>query len=84
MSSGRWPASLRKLTGINPSKTEIELLKSLQLSEVNKFKSEPKKIKGWLSAGQYEVDKTLDPAQVSANAVVASVILNSDATLTKR
>ena len=43
-----------------------------------------KKTKGWLSAGQYEVDKTLDPAQVAANAVVASVILNSDATLTKR
>ena len=74
----------RKLTGVFPAKPELELLMSLQKTEIGKFKQDLNKTKGWLAAGQYEVDKTLDQAQVAANAVVASVILNSDATLTKR
>ena len=74
----------RKLTGITPVKTELDLLKSLQITELDKFRRDSKKFKGWISAGQYQVDKNLDPAQVAANAVVASVILNSDAALTKR
>ncbi len=74
----------RKLTGISPARTELELLKKLQLNELTKFRSDLKKTKGWLSAGQYAVNKNLEPAMVAANAVVASVILNSDATLTKR
>ena len=74
----------RKLTGIVPSKAEIGLLKELQKSELDKFRADSKKVKGWLSAGQYETDKSLEPALIAANAVVANVILNSDATLTKR
>jgi len=74
----------RKLTGISPARPELELLKRLQLNELSKFRTDPGKTKGWLSAGQYEVNKNLEPAMVAANAVVASVILNSDATLTKR
>jgi hypothetical protein len=73
-----------KLTGIRPSKVELDLLKALQSKELQKFRADLKKTKGWLSAGQFKVDKTLEPAMVAANAVVASVILNSDATLTKR
>ena len=34
--------------------------------------------------GQYKADKTLDPALLAANSVIASTILNSDASLTKR
>lgn len=74
----------RKLTGITPGKAELELLKSLQHQELLKFRADIKKAKGWLSAGQFKVNKDLEPASVAANAVVASVILNSDATLTKR
>ena len=74
----------RKLTGVEPARPELELLKRLQVSELSKFRGDFKKTKGWLSAGQYEVNKNLEPAMVAANAVVASVILNSDATLTKR
>ena len=74
----------RKLSGVTPSSMELSLLKNLQASELVKFRSSPEKTKGWLSAGQYKINKILDPAQVAANAVVASVILNSDATLTKR
>ncbi|GAB3507657.1 DUF1553 domain-containing protein [Emticicia fontis] len=74
----------RKLTGRKPSSKEINLLLQLQQTEQNKFRNSPNKSKGWLSAGQYPVSKDLDQSLVAANAVVASTILNSDATLTKR
>jgi hypothetical protein len=74
----------RKLTGLTPSQKELELLQRLQESELKKFRKDMTKAKGWLQAGQYQVNKNLDPALVAANAVVASVILNSDATLMKR
>ncbi|HMG92578.1 MAG TPA: DUF1553 domain-containing protein [Chryseolinea sp.] len=74
----------RKLTGLTPSAKELELLESLQQKELAKFRENPKRATGWLRAGQYVVGKNMDPALVAANAVVASVILNSDATLTKR
>ena len=74
----------RKLTGQTPGKKAIELLEALQIKELQKFRADKNKAKGWLAAGQYRIDKNLEPAMVAANAVVASVILNSDATLTKR
>jgi|JI10StandDraft_1071094.scaffolds.fasta_scaffold18331_3 hypothetical protein len=74
----------RKLTGISPDKAELKLLQSLQSEELKKFRADIKRTKGWLSAGQFKLNKDLEPAKVAANAVVASVILNSDATLTKR
>lgn len=74
----------RKLTGLSPSPQQLDLLQRLQENELKKFRKDMSKAKGWLQAGQYQVDKNLDPALVAANAVVASVILNSDATLMKR
>jgi len=74
----------RKLTGRTPSEKELALLLELQKSEYQKFKTESDKAKGWLKAGLYKLDNALDLSQVAANAVVASTILNSDATITKR
>ncbi len=74
----------RKLTGISPGKAELKLLQSLQSEELKKFRADINRTKGWLAAGQFKVNKDLEPAMVAANAVLASVILNSDATLTKR
>jgi len=74
----------RKLTGLTPNKSELELLEKIQSNELKKMRADTKKTKGWLSAGQYVVNKNIEPALIAANAVVASVILNSDATLTKR
>jgi cytochrome c553 len=74
----------RKLTGLTPNKSELELLEKIQSSELKKMRVDTKKTKGWLNAGQYIVNKNIEPALIAANAVVASVILNSDATLTKR
>ncbi len=74
----------RKLTGQTPTDKELNLLEALQQKQLKKFRADSKKTKGWLAAGQYSVDKNFEPALIAANAVVASVILNSDATLTKR
>ena len=74
----------RKLTGRKTTQKEVELLLSLQKNQQKKFREHPKKAVGWLGAGQYSVDQKLDKSLIAANAVVASTILNSDATLTKR
>ncbi|MFD1816640.1 Planctomycete cytochrome C [Pseudarcicella hirudinis] len=74
----------RKLTGRMPGSGEVNLLINLQQSEQKKFSNNPEKAKGWLTAGQYKVNPKTDYSVVAANAVVASTILNSDATLTKR
>ena len=74
----------RKLTGRKPPVKEVDLLLALRKVEEDKFRKDPKKAAGWLHSGQHVTDKTLDPALLAANSVVASTILNSDACLTKR
>ncbi|MEZ4901411.1 MAG: DUF1553 domain-containing protein [Spirosomataceae bacterium] len=74
----------RKLTGKRPSAKEVALLVEFQQKEWEKFKKQPQKTKGWLSAGYYQTNKAIDTALLASNAVVANMILNSDATLTKR
>lgn len=74
----------KKLAGKSPSKREVQLLSDLQQQEYQLFKAEPARAKGWLEAGSYPIDATLDPALVASHAVVASVILNGDVAITKR
>ncbi|SDD83280.1 Planctomycete cytochrome C [Mucilaginibacter pineti] len=74
----------RKLTGRQPGANEVSLLLTLQQTEFKKFRAHPEKQTGWLNTGQYKIDKTLDSSMIAANTVVASTILNSDASLTKR
>jgi hypothetical protein len=74
----------RKLTGRRPMLNEVNLLLTLQQVELKKFREHPEKQNGWLNTGQYHIDKKLDSALIAANTVVASTILNSDASLTKR
>lgn len=74
----------RKLTGRQPNPQEMSLLVKMQAAESRRFHQDSTKAKGWLTTGQYQIDPSLDPASVAANAVVASTIMNSDATLVKR
>jgi hypothetical protein len=77
-------ATYRKLTGRRPSPAEVNLLLKLQQAELKKFRQYPEKQTGWINTGQYKIDPTLDSSVIAANMVVASTILNSDASLTKR
>src|SRR3546814_17574513 len=74
----------RKLTGRRPSEDELSLLEELFRKEFEKFREHPHKSEGWLQAGQYNPDNSLDQELIAAGAVVASTILNADASLTKR
>lgn len=73
-----------KLTGRAPNQRELKMLAELQAKEFTIFRENPEKTKGWLETGAYEIDPMLDPHLIAANAVVASVIINGDATITKR
>jgi hypothetical protein len=73
-----------RLTGRAPDQKEKEILLNAKTKQLALFKKQPKKLKGWLEAGQYKVDASLPKEEIAANAVVASLILNADATLTKR
>lgn len=77
-------SSFRKLTGRKPSKEEQGLLTELFEKELKKFETSPAKTKGWLSAGQYTIDTSLSAPLVAAHTVVASTIINTDASITKR
>lgn len=74
----------RKLTGRSITDNELTLLYDLQKHEYKKFKDNPSKTKGWMNTGAFEIKHKKDAALVAANAVVASTIINSDASITKR
>jgi hypothetical protein len=76
--------TFRKLTGRTPSDQEIQLLAELQRSQLQIFRDDPEQAKGWLNTGQHRISKKGDPLTIAANAVVASTIMNADASLTKR
>jgi hypothetical protein len=74
----------RKLTGRTIKPKELLILKSLQESELEKFRKNGAKAEGWISLGENVLDAKDDKALIAANAVVASTIMNSDAFITKR
>lgn len=76
--------TFRKLAGRNPTTQELDLLIDLFNKEADKFEKHPAKTKGWLATGQYVVDKELPGHLVAAYAVIASTIINTDASITKR
>lgn len=76
--------TFKKLTGRTPEPGEVEILLKLQEKNYKKFLESPDKMTGWLKSGAYEVDANIPPAMIAANAVVASTILNADASIIKR
>lgn len=76
--------AFRSLTGRGPTAAETALLLDLHARQRQRFREQPQKAAGWLKAGIVHSDPSLPADLVAAHAVVASAILNSDATLTKR
>ncbi len=76
--------AFRKLTGRKIKTKELEVLAALQKSELEKFRKNNIKAKGWISLGEHKITSGGDEALIAANAVVASTIMNSDASITKR
>ena len=80
---GRIEFAHRLTTGRRPSLTTIKVLGDLYESELSRFKAEPERAKQMLSHGEKPRDAQLDIAEHAAWTVVASAILNMDATLTR-
>jgi hypothetical protein len=76
--------AFKKLTGRKISDKELELLVALQKEEFKKFENNLEKTKGWLQTGAFKISKTDNKALIAANAIVASTIMNADASITKR
>ncbi|MGS0523935.1 DUF1553 domain-containing protein [Zobellia nedashkovskayae] len=76
--------TFKKLAGRNITDKELEVLSELQSTEYQKFKQNIEKTKGWLQTGAFKISETDDKASIAANAVVASTIMNADASITKR
>jgi len=74
----------KSLTGRKPSVKELRILIELKNNEYKKFTSNEAKMKGWLNTGEFLLTEDDNKALIAANAVVASAIMNSDATITKR
>ncbi len=74
----------RQLTGRKIKASELEILLQLQKNEHKKFANNLSKTKGWINSGEFRIASTDDVALIASNAVVASTIMNSDATITKR
>lgn len=72
------------LTGRKPSADELDVLVRIRDTELEKFRNDPERAKGWLTTGATPLDQSLDAFTTAANAIVASVIMNSDAAITKR
>jgi hypothetical protein len=74
----------RLLTGRTPTQKEQTILMKLYESEYYKFKQQPEKMKGWLTAGEYRLAEPADEPALVATIVAASTIMNSDAFITRR
>ncbi len=74
----------RLLTSRDPNTKENEILSGLFEAKLESFQKDPSKTIGLLSAGEYQRDESLDPAELAAYTVVASAIQNSDASLMVR
>ena len=76
--------TFRKLTGRTIRDKELSILVEMQQQEYQKLQENRLKAKGWLNTGEFRIASEDDQALVAANAIVASTIMNSDATITKR
>ena len=81
---GRILYCYRALTARTPSAKEKDILEKLYAADFEKFKKQPAKMSGWLTAGEYKIKSKKDLQALAATTVVASTIMNSDAFITKR
>lgn len=73
----------RLLTSRKPVEKELAILTKLYEQEYRKFRQNPAKMQGWLTAGDYQLTKGNEMPALAAGAVVASTVMNSEAFITK-
>ncbi|MEL6252877.1 MAG: DUF1553 domain-containing protein [Bacteroidota bacterium] len=68
----------RLATSRSPKSEELKVLRSLFLSEKDRFSSESDAVNSFLKVGQYQLMDKLDPVEHAAMSIVANTILNLD------
>ncbi|MGD1889024.1 MAG: DUF1553 domain-containing protein [Cyclobacteriaceae bacterium] len=74
----------RTLTSRTPGEAELQLINEFFSKQQEDFNQHPEKITGWLNTGEFQTEANLNPPQFAAYAVVASMVMNSDAAIMKR
>ncbi len=74
----------KALTSRPPRPQEIRILKQLYAEELADFQKNPKRAAELLKVGEFKRDPALNPAELAANAIVASTVMNFDEFLIKR
>ena len=67
-----------------PTPEELHVLQALYQQELKRFTDHPEKMSGWLQAGESPSTSQQRSVAYASSAVVASAILNSDATIVRR
>jgi hypothetical protein len=73
----------RRVTGLRPSAATVETLKQTYEQEYAVYQADAERARKLVSVGEAPRDDTLDPAQHASMAVVCSILLNLDVTLTR-
>lgn len=76
--------AFRLLSGRRPNEEEIGVFKNLYEDEKAKFTADRKSASELLQVGETPLDKSLDPSETAALAMVASMMINHDETYMKR
>jgi len=74
----------RSLTAKHPSDKELQVLDTFYNKQRADFQKVPEKIEGWLETGEFVVEPSINKQELAAYAVVASTVMNADATVMKR
>ena len=82
--SERLSEIFRLLTSKKPSVQELEVLENFYAKQFSDFKAQPEKMTGWLQTGEFVADERLNREELATYAVLASMVMNSDAAVTKR
>jgi hypothetical protein len=73
----------RAVTSRHPSASEKSILKQALMKNLARYKSNPDMAKKLLTVGESPANKDLDPSELAAYTMVASLLLNLDETLNK-
>ncbi|MDN5211704.1 DUF1553 domain-containing protein [Fulvivirgaceae bacterium BMA12] len=76
--------TFRLATGRFPDETEMALLSDFYKGELKKFTEKPDDALDYLSIGELDWDRSLDPAKLAALTVVANAVVNTDEGYTKK
>jgi hypothetical protein len=76
--------AFRLLTSRHPDSREIAILTRLVEQQRKLFRAEPDAARAYLSIGDHQPCKDLDPIELAANSVLVLALMNYDQCVTKR